>query len=125
MVFVAAIDPVATGVVTSLARPGGNVTGVSAVHGDVTGKRLQILTELLPRLSKIAFLVRATSPATAQYVKEAELAARALGIELQILTVRDPPTSKAHSARRRAASALLVVDDAMLTAHRTQLQSSR
>ena len=51
VVFVAAIDPVATGLVASLARPGGNVTGVSAVHADVTGKRLQILTELLPKLS--------------------------------------------------------------------------
>jgi putative ABC transport system substrate-binding protein len=51
---------------------------------------LQLLKELLPKLSRIALLVRATSPATAQYVKEAELAARTLGIQLQILTVRDP-----------------------------------
>ena len=121
VVFVAAIDPVATGVVASLARPGGNVTGVSAVHADVTGKRLQLLKELLPKLSRIAFLVRATSPATAQYVKEAELAARTLGIQLQILTVRDPDDFEGAFSAARGASALLQVDDAMLTAHRTQL----
>ena len=121
VVFVAAIDPVAAGVATSLARPGGNVTGLSAVHGDVTGKRLQILTELLPRLTKIAFLVRATSPATAQYVKEAELAARALGIELQILTVRDPTDLEGALSSAQAAGALLVVDDAVFTAQRSKI----
>jgi ABC-type uncharacterized transport system substrate-binding protein len=121
VVFVAAIDPVATGVATSLARPGGNVTGLSAIHGDVTGKRLQILTELLPKLSRIAFLVRATSPATAQYVKEAELAARTLGIELQILTVRDPADLEGVLSSAQAASALLVVDDAVFTAQRSKI----
>lgn len=121
VVFVAAIDPVAAGVVTSLARPGGNVTGVSAVHADVTGKRLQLLRELLPKLSRIAFLVRATSPATAQYVKEAELAARTLGIQLQVLEVRDPGDFEGAFSAAQSANALLLVDDAMLTAHRIRL----
>jgi putative tryptophan/tyrosine transport system substrate-binding protein len=121
VVFVAAIDPVAAGVATSLARPGGNVTGLSAVHGDVTGKRLQILTELLPNLSRIAFLVRATSPATAQYVKEAELAAQTLRIELQILTVRDPTELESALSSAHSASALLVVDDAVFTAQRARI----
>lgn len=121
VVFVAAIDPVATGIATSLARPGGNVTGLSAIHGDVTGKRLQILTELLPRLSRVAFLVRATSPATDQYVKEAERAARTLGIELQILTVRDPTDLEEALNSVQGASAILVVDDAVFTAHRSKI----
>jgi putative ABC transport system substrate-binding protein len=121
VVFVAAIDPVATGVIASLARPGGNVTGVTAVHADVTGKRLQILKELLPKLSRIAFLVRATSPATAQYVKEAELAARTLGAQLQVLAVRDSSDFEGAFSAARGASALLVVDDAVITAHRTQI----
>ena len=55
------------------------------MHGDVTGKRLQILAELLPKVSRVVFLVRATSPATVQYVHEAQLGARTLGIELQVL----------------------------------------
>ena len=121
VVFVAAIDPVATGVVSSLARPGGHVTGVSAVHADVMGKRLQLLTELLPRLSRIGLLVRATSPATPQYVKEAELAARTLKVQMQVLTVRDPSEFDAAFSAAQGVSALLQVDDAMLTAHRTRL----
>ena len=121
VVFVAAIDPVATGVVTSLARPGGNVTGVSAVHADAVGKRLQLLKELLPKASRIAFMVRATSPATAQYVKEAELAARTLGMQLQILAVRDAGDLEGAFASAQGASALLTVDDAMLTAQRTRI----
>ena len=121
VVFVAAIDPVATGVVTSLARPGGNITGVSAVHADAVGKRVQLLKELLPKASRIAFMVRATSPATAQYVKEAELAARTLGMQLQILAVRDAGDLEGAFASAQGASALLTVDDAMLTAQRTRI----
>ncbi len=121
VVFVAAIDPVATGVVTSLARPGGNITGVSAVHADVIAKRLQLLKELVPKAFGIAFMVRATSPATAQYVKEAELAARALGMQLQVLAVRDPGDLEGAFASAQGASALLHVDDAMLTAQRTRI----
>jgi putative ABC transport system substrate-binding protein len=121
VVFVAAIDPVAAGVVTSLARPGGNVTGVTAVHADVTGKRLALLTEFLPKLSRIAFLVRATSPATEQYVKEADLAARTLGVQLQVLAVRDSNDFEGAFRAAQGAGALLVVDDAVFTAHRTQI----
>ncbi len=121
VVFVAAIDPVATGVVASLARPGGNVTGVSAVHADAIGKRLQLLKQLLPKASRIAFLVRATSPATGQYVKEAEGAARTLGLKLQIVPVRDPADFEGAFSAAQGASALLQVDDAMLTANRTRI----
>jgi ABC-type uncharacterized transport system substrate-binding protein len=121
VVFVAAIDPVATRVVASLARPGGNVTGVSAVHADAIGKRLQLLKELFPKASRIAFMVRATSPATAQYVKEAGVAARILGMELQVLPVRDLGDFEGAFSSAQGASALLQVDDAMLTAHRTRI----
>jgi len=121
VVFVAAIDPVATGVVASLARPGGNVTGVTAVHTDVIGKRLQLLKELLPKASRVAFLVRAASPPTAQYLKEAERAARVLGMRLQILTVQDLGDLEGSFSSAQGASALLQVDDAMLTAQRVRI----
>ncbi len=121
VVFVAAIDPVATAVVASLARPGGNVTGVSAVHADAMGKRLQLLKELVPKASRIAFMVRASSPATAQYVKEAEVAARTLGVQLQILAVRAPGDLEGAFSTAQGASALLQVDDAMFTAERTRI----
>jgi putative ABC transport system substrate-binding protein len=121
VVFVAALDPVATGVAKSLARPGGNVTGMTAMHADITGKRLQLLQELLPDLTHIAFLVRATSPAAAQYVEDAERAARFLKVTLQILAVRDPGELEGAFAAIRSAKALLVADDAVFTAERARI----
>jgi putative ABC transport system substrate-binding protein len=121
VVFVAALDPVATGAVASLARPGGNVTGFTTIQADLTGKRLELLKELLPKLATVAFLVRATSPATAQYVKEAEAAARALSLQLQVLAVSDPKELEGAFERAQGSNALLQVGDAMLTAHRTRI----
>ena len=121
VVFVAALDPVASGVVASLARPGGNITGVTAANTDLIGKRFELSKELLPRLSRVAFLVRDPSPATPGYVKEAELAARTLGTQLQILTVRDPSDFERAFSAAQGATALLHVDDVMFTAHRVQM----
>jgi putative ABC transport system substrate-binding protein len=90
VVFVAAIDPVAIGLVTSLARPGGNVAGLTALHTDLTGKRLELLKEVLPKLSRVALLLPSANPGRAQYVREAELAAQSLGVQLQVLPVRGP-----------------------------------
>lgn len=121
VVFVAAVDPVAAGVVKSLARPGGHVTGVTAVHADVTGKRLALLKELVPRASRMAFLVRAGSPATAQYVKEAEQAAAVLGVQLQVVSMREAADLDSALAAAQGAGGVLVVDDAVITTHRVQL----
>src|SRR5215467_8519767 len=90
VVFVATFDPVAAGLVASLARPGGNITGTTSISGDVIAKRLQMMRELLPRLTRIAILVRESSPTAAQYVQESQAAARNLGIELQIENERNP-----------------------------------
>jgi putative ABC transport system substrate-binding protein len=121
VVFVAAIDPIAVGVVPSLARPGGNVTGLTVMSTDLTGKRFELLKELVPKPSRIAILVRETSPATAQYVKEAQLAARSLGMALQVLSVREPRDIEAAFSAARGASAIIHSDDAVFTAHRTQI----
>jgi putative ABC transport system substrate-binding protein len=121
VVFVAAIDPVATGLVGSLARPGGNVTGVTAMQADITGKRLELLRELLPNLSRIALMVRATSQANAQYVQEAQAAAQSLGLQLQILSLLDATKLEETIAVARGTSALIVADDAVFTTHRTQI----
>jgi putative ABC transport system substrate-binding protein len=121
VVFVAAIDPVAIGLVTSLARPGGNVTGLTALHTDLTGKRLELLKEVLPSLSRVAFLVHAANPGHAQYVREAELAARNLGVQLQVLPVRGPDDFEEAFRRARGANGLVQVDDAMLTANLAKL----
>ena len=99
VVFVATLDPVATGLVASLARPGRNVTGMTSISGDVIAKRLQMIRELLPNLTRIAILVRESSPTAAQYVQESQAAARNMGIELQTLIERNPKISTTYSPR--------------------------
>jgi len=115
VVFVAALDPVATGLATSLAQPGGNVTGITSQSEEVISKRLELLKELLPELVNIAVLVRATSPATARYTENAELAAIALAVKVQILSVSDPSELEAVIRAVRGAGALHVVADTMFT----------
>jgi putative ABC transport system substrate-binding protein len=101
VVFVATLDPVATGLVASLARPGRNVTGMTSISGDVIAKRLQMIRELLPKLTRIAILVRESSPTTAQYVQESLTAARNLGIEPQSKPSVIRKISKGYSSRCR------------------------
>jgi putative ABC transport system substrate-binding protein len=121
VVFVAAIDPVGTGLVTSLAHPGGNVTGLTGMQADITGKQLELLRELLPNASKIAVTVRAKSQAAPQYVQGAETAARTLGVQVQILTLHDPIDLEGIFSAAKGADALFVTGDAVFAAHRTQI----
>jgi putative tryptophan/tyrosine transport system substrate-binding protein len=116
-----AAGPIPVVFVASLARPVGNITGMTTISADVTAKRLQMVRQLLPQLSKIALLIRESSPDTAQYVKESENATRNLGIELQIEIERDPKDLEGIFAAVRGASALVVADDAEFTAHRAQI----
>src|SRR5258706_925162 len=78
-------DPVGNGFVASLARPGGNITGLSTLAPELSGKRLEILKETSPRLSRVAVISSAPQPSTAQTLKEVELAAKAFGVKLQYL----------------------------------------
>ncbi len=121
VVFVATLDPVATGVVASLAKPGRNITGMTSLSGDLTAKRLELTKELLPNLKKIAIMVRKTSPTAPQYLDGSRIAARKLGIELQILTERNPNDLDGIFVAARESSALVVADDAEFTARRTQI----
>jgi putative ABC transport system substrate-binding protein len=121
VVFVATLDPVATGLVASLARPGGNVTGMTSISGDIIAKRVQLIRELLPNLKKIAILVRESSPRTPQYIQESMAAARNLGVELQVLTERDPNYLDEVFAAAEGSGALVVADDAEFTANRAKI----
>ena len=94
---------------------------MTTISADVTAKRLQLVRQLLPKLTKIALLIRESSPDTAQYVKESETATRNLGIELQIEIERDPKDLEGVFVAARGASALMVADDAEFTTHRTQI----
>jgi putative tryptophan/tyrosine transport system substrate-binding protein len=93
-------DPVADGFIASLARPGGNVTGLSSLTSELSGKRLEFLKEIVPRLSRVAVLRVPNYPGNAQAFRETELAARALSVQLQYLDVTD--TKSIESAFREA-----------------------
>ena len=82
-------DPVGSGFVASLERPGGNITGLSTLAPEVSGKRLELLKEIIPKLSRVAVLGISTRPGNAQSLKEVELAAGALKVKLQFLDVLD------------------------------------
>jgi putative ABC transport system substrate-binding protein len=121
VVFVSAVDPVAMGLVTNLGRPGGMVTGFTTVAEELNGKRLQLLQQVIPNLSSVAFLVRAGSPATAEHTKLAEEAARTLGVRLQVVAARDQDELEMAVSAAQGAGALLVVDDSVFTTHRTKI----
>jgi putative ABC transport system substrate-binding protein len=83
-------DPVAQGFVASLAQPGGNTTGLSSMSPDLLGKQLELLTQLVPTASRIAFLMDLVNPANSLQVREVQRAARVLGVQLQVLEARSP-----------------------------------
>src|SRR6185437_11662692 len=85
-------DPVGSGFVASLARRGGNITGLSTLAPELSGKRLEILKEVVPKLSRVAVFGTSTNVSNAQAMKEIELAAAAFGVKLQrldVLTIKD------------------------------------
>jgi len=116
-------DPVAAGFVTSLARPGGNITGLSSLAQDLSGKRLELLKETVPKLSRVAVLGSSAIPGNAQALKETELAARAYGLQTQYLNVQDRRDIETafRAASKGRADAVLVLENAVLTSHRKQL----
>jgi putative tryptophan/tyrosine transport system substrate-binding protein len=121
VVFVAAIDPVATGVAASLARPGGNVTGFALMSADLMGKRLELLKEVIPGLSRVAILSQAKNQGNAEYIGQAELGGQVLGLQLQVVAVRDPGDFERAFVWMRDAGAALQLDDVLFTSYRAQL----
>src|SRR5437879_1825647 len=80
-------DPVGNGFVASLARPGGNITGLSRLAPELSGKQLELLKETVPRLSRVVVLGNSTEPGNAQSLREMELATGAFGVKLQYLDI--------------------------------------
>ncbi len=107
-------DPVEIGVVSSLGRPGGNVTGLSLMHPDLSGRRLALLKEVVPKISRVGVLGAPSTPAYAVVLRETETAARALAIELTVVEVRSPTDlDRAFSTiARERVGALVVLPDA-------------
>ena len=118
-------DPVATGLIASLARPGGNVTGLSAFGPELTTKQLELLKEAFPQVSRVLFLFNGANASTVAALKEIEVAASGLGVQLQASDVRvagdiEPAFS---AATRRRANALLVLREGLYQANRTRILS--
>jgi putative tryptophan/tyrosine transport system substrate-binding protein len=116
-------DPVGNGFVDSLARPGGNITGLSNFSPELSGKRLELLKEIVPKLSRVAVLGTSTRPGNTQTLKEIELAADAFGVKIQyrdVLGPRDIETAFRAASERRA-QAVLLLSSPVFTSERTQI----
>jgi putative ABC transport system substrate-binding protein len=111
-------DPVGSGFVASLARPAGNITGLSALSPELSGKQLELLKEIIPRLSRVAVVGSSSHPGTAQSLKEIELAARAFKVQLQYVDVLDPKDIETSKGR---ADAVLVLTSVVTNSHRKQI----
>jgi putative ABC transport system substrate-binding protein len=127
IVMASVVDPLATGLVTSLAHPGGNVTGLSNMAPDVAGKLLEILTQLVPKASLVAVMWNPDNPGNAPQLQSAETAGRALNMRLQPLPIRTPDDlapAFAAMARQRA-DALVVFADIVLNENDSASRTSR
>ena len=116
-------DPIGNGFVASLARPGGNITGLSNLNRDLSGKRLELLKEVVPRLSRAAVFGTSTFPGNAQNLRETELAAKAFGVKLQYLDVLHSKNIETafRAASKGRAQAVLVQGGGVLINQRTQV----
>jgi putative ABC transport system substrate-binding protein len=123
IVMISAGDPVGSGLVSSLARPGGNVTGMSLMSPDLGGKRLELLKELIPRISRVAVLWNAANPYSALVYKQTAAAAPGLGVEVQSLEVRTPADfdSALAAAKANHADALITVEDPLTVDYRVKI----
>src|SRR6266850_1187927 len=111
IVFATAGDPVVTGLIVSFSRPEANITGLSSLNTDLDAKRLALLKEALPRLTRVGVLRSPIDPSGAAQVKETETAARSLGMQLHILDVRGPQDlgNVINTAKKQGVGALMVL----------------
>jgi ABC-type uncharacterized transport system substrate-binding protein len=117
-------DPVGSGFVASLARPGGNITGLSSLAPELSGKRLEVLKETIPKLSRVAVLGNSTEPANAQSLREVELAAAAFEVKLQYLDILSPQDIEIAfraASKERADAVLILLAGGIATAHRKEI----
>jgi putative ABC transport system substrate-binding protein len=116
-------DPVGSGFVASLARPGGNITGLASLSSENSGKQLELLKEIVPRLSHVAVIGNSTNPGDAQALRETVLAAGSFEVYLRYLDVLDPKDIEKvfQAAAKGRADAVLVLGNPILNAHRKQI----
>jgi putative ABC transport system substrate-binding protein len=124
IVFITPEDPVRLGLVASLARPGGNLSGINLLSGELAAKRLELLRELVPTAARVAVLVNEANPSTTETtLRDVEVAARAMGLQIQVLnasTSREIDEAFATIVRERS-NILFVGNDPFFTSRRVQL----
>jgi ABC-type uncharacterized transport system substrate-binding protein len=123
IVMIEGSDPVASGLVASLARPGGNITGLATLRPELIGKRLEILKEVVPKLSRVAVFASSVSVDYARVLKEIDLAAAALGVKPQYLDIRIPrdfETAFQSALKGRSEAGLVRLRGPILTPHRAE-----
>jgi putative tryptophan/tyrosine transport system substrate-binding protein len=124
IVFAVAGDPVGTGLVASLARPGGNVTGLSVLQPDLAGKRLELLREVVPDLRQLVIMANIGSPGAVLEMREVQAAARTLGFEVATLEIRRAEDiAPAFEALKSRADALYVCGDPLVFTHRIRIKT--
>jgi ABC-type uncharacterized transport system substrate-binding protein len=124
IVMAGILDPVATGFVAGLSRPGGNITGLSLMAPELVGKQLAVLKEVLPKISRVALLGNPVNAGTGPQVRHGQEAARALGLHLLLLEARGPSeidTAFATMSRERV-GALIILLNVMLNDHRARIE---
>jgi putative ABC transport system substrate-binding protein len=124
VVFTIVSDPVGSALVASLARPGGNVTGLSLQQSDIAGKRLEVLREVVPGLRRLAMLANVGNPANVLEIGEVQAAARTLGLDVATLEIRQAEDiAPAFAALKGRAEALYVTGDPLLNAKRVRINT--
>jgi putative ABC transport system substrate-binding protein len=122
IVFPVAVDPVGGGLVVSLARPGGNVTGLSDQQSDAAGKRLELLREVVPSLRRLAIMTNVGYPQAVLEMGEVQAAAHKLGIEVALLKIRRAEDIEpAFAAIKAQTDAIYIVQEALVNANRTRI----
>jgi putative ABC transport system substrate-binding protein len=116
-------DPVGSGFIASLARPGGNITGLSTLFPEMSAKQLELLKEIVPNLSRVAVIGNATQPGNPQALREINVAADGFGVQVQYLEVRGPKDIETafREASKERADAVLVLSTTMLYFNRRQV----
>jgi putative ABC transport system substrate-binding protein len=124
IVFAIAVDPLATGLVASLARPGGNVTGLSIQSTDLVGKRLELFREVLPGLRRLVIMANVDYPAAVLEMGEVQATVRKLGLEVEVLEIRRAEDiMPAFGALKSGAQALYVCPDALVNANHARINT--
>ena len=122
-IVAATLDPLGSGLAATFARPGGNVTGLSLLSPEIVGKQLELLREMVPRVSRVAILLNPANPSSPRFVEQAKSASRTLGLQLHVVEVRQPDELESGFTRirRERTRALLVFSDAMFIVQRTRM----